>query len=192
MLNYSVAELRVYIPKEYEQLELIKEGSTYEDNVYKCKKKGKWGLVNSTNSTLLSCEYNNLTNTGNNIWRTSKSGKYGYVQLNTTSNVTTLIPCIYESLGDYSSDSYIHATLKGKKGIIDCKNNIIIPFEYSTISDPCHTSNGSIIWVEKDGKQFFVTVTDEFVETRQFAKRANGKKIEIGNWKFTKCEYEDK
>lgn len=142
----------VYIPKEYEQLELIKEGSTYEDNVYKCKKKGKWGLVNSTNSTLLSCEYNNLTNTGNNIWRTSKSGKYGYVQLNTTSNVTTLIPCIYESLGDYSSDSYIHATLKGKKGIIDCKNNIIIPFEYSTISDPCHTSNGSIIWVEKDGK----------------------------------------
>ena len=81
----------VYIPKEYEQLELIKEGSTYEDNVYKCKKKGKWGLVNSTNSTLLSCEYNNLTNIGNNIWRTSKSGKYGYVRLNTTSNVTTLI-----------------------------------------------------------------------------------------------------
>ena len=143
----------VYIPKEYEQLELIKEGSTYEDNVYKCKKKGKWGLVNSTNSTLLSCEYNNLTNIGNNIWRTSKSGKFGYVQLNTTSNVTTLIPCIYESLGDYSSDSYIHATLKGKKGMIDSKNKIIIPFEYSNVGNPCHTSNGySIIWVEKDGK----------------------------------------
>ena len=143
----------VYIPKEYEQLELIKEGSTYEDNVYKCKKKGKWGLVNSTNSTLLSCEYNNLTNTGNNIWRTSKSGKYGYVQLNTTSNVTTLIPCIYESLGDYSTDSHIHATLKGKKGMIDGQNKIIIPFEYSKVGNPCHTSNGnSIVWVEKDGK----------------------------------------
>lgn len=142
----------VYIPKEYEQLELIKEGSTYEDNVYKCKKKGKWGLVNSTNSTLLSCEYNNLTNIGNNIWRTSKSGKYGYVRLNTTSNVTTLIPCIYESLGDYSSDSYIRATLKGKKGMINSQNKIIIPFEYSKVGNPCHTSNGnSIIWVEKDG-----------------------------------------
>lgn len=46
--------------------------------------------------------------------------------------------------------------------------------------------------VEKDGKQFFVTVTDEFIETRQLAKRMNGKKIEIGNWKFTKCEYEVK
>ena len=143
----------VYIPKEYEQLELIKEGSTYEDNVYKCKKKGKWGLVNSTNSTLLSCEYNNLTNIGNNIWRTSKSGKYGYVRLNTTSSVITLIPCIYESLGDYSSGSYIHATLKGKKGMIDGQNKIIIPFEYSKVGNPCHISNGnSIVWVEKDGK----------------------------------------
>lgn len=143
----------VYIPKEYEQLELIKEGSTYEDNVYKCKKKGKWGLVSSTNSTLLSCEYNNLSNIRNNIWRTSKSGKYGYVRLNTTSSVTTLIPCIYESLGNYSSDSYIHATLKGKKGMIDGQNKIIIPFEYSKIGNPCQTSNGySIIWVEKDGK----------------------------------------
>lgn len=46
--------------------------------------------------------------------------------------------------------------------------------------------------VEKDGKQFFVTVTDEFIETRQLAKRINGKKIEIGNWRFIKCEYEVK
>lgn len=46
--------------------------------------------------------------------------------------------------------------------------------------------------VEKDGKQFFVTVTDEFIETHQLAKRVNGKKIELGNWKFTKCEYEVK
>ena len=143
----------VYIPEEYEQLELIKEGSTYEDNVYKCEKKGKWGGVSSTNGTLLPCEYNNLNNVGNNIWRTCKSGKYGYVQLNGTSSITTLIPCIYESLGDYSSDSYIHATLKGKKGMIDSQNNIIIPFEYSEVSGLCHTSNGcSIIWVEKDGK----------------------------------------
>lgn len=46
--------------------------------------------------------------------------------------------------------------------------------------------------VEKDDKQFLVTVTDEFIETRKLAKRVNSKKIEIGNWKFTKCEYEVK
>ena len=46
--------------------------------------------------------------------------------------------------------------------------------------------------VEKDGKQFLVTVTDEFIETRQLAKRITADKFEIGNWKFTKCAYEVK
>ena len=44
--------------------------------------------------------------------------------------------------------------------------------------------------VEKDGKQFLVTITDEFVETRQLAKRITAEKFEIGNWKFIKCTYE--
>ena len=143
----------VYIPVEYDRIEFTNEYSAYEDNVYKCEKNGKWGLVSSTNGTLLPCEYNSLSNKGNGIWRTFKNGKYGYVQLNRLSSITTLIPCIYESLGDYSSGSYIHATLKGKKGMIDYKNKIIIPFEYSSVSNPCHTSNGSsIVWVEKNGK----------------------------------------
>ena len=143
----------VYIPVEYDRIEFTNEYGAYEDNVYKCEKNGKWGLVSSTNGTLLPCEYNSLSNKGNGIWRTFKNGKYGYVQLNRLSSITTLIPCIYESLGDYSSDSYIHATLKGKKGMIDGQNKIIIPFEYSKVGNPCHTSNGySIIWVEKDGK----------------------------------------
>lgn len=141
----------VYIPVEYDQIEFEKEGREYKDNIYKCKKKRKWGLVSSTNGILLPCEYSSLE--GNGIWRTCKSGKYGYVQLNGTSSITTLIPCIYESLGKYSADSYIRATLKGKKGMIDSQNKIIIPFEYSKVGNPCHTSNGySIIWVEKDGK----------------------------------------
>lgn len=143
----------VYIPVEYDRIEFTNEYGAYEDNVYKCEKNGKWGLVSSTNGTLLPCEYSSLSNKGNGIWQTFKSGKYGYIQLNRLSSITTLIPCIYESLGDYSSDSYIHATLKGKKGMIDSKNEIIIPFEYSNVGNPCHTSNGySIIWVEKDGK----------------------------------------
>ena len=143
----------VCIPVEYNRIEFTNEYGAYEDNVYKCEKNGKWGLVSSTNGTLLPCEYNSLSNKGNGIWRTFKNGKYGYVQQNRLSSITTLIPCIYESLGDYSSDSYIHATLKGKKGMIDGQNKIIIPFEYSKVGNPCHTSNGnSIVWVEKDGK----------------------------------------
>ena len=46
--------------------------------------------------------------------------------------------------------------------------------------------------VEKDGKQFLVTITDEVVETRQLAKRITAEKFEIGNWKLIKCAYEVK
>ena len=46
--------------------------------------------------------------------------------------------------------------------------------------------------VPRDGKQFLVTVTDEFIETRKFTKPITADKFEIGNWKFTKCKYEVK
>lgn len=38
--------------------------------------------------------------------------------------------------------------------------------------------------VEKDEKQFFVTVTDEFIETRQLTKPIREKKFELGGWEF--------
>ena len=44
--------------------------------------------------------------------------------------------------------------------------------------------------LEKNGKQYFVIVTDEFIETRQLAKRITAEKFEIGNWQFLKCKYE--
>ena len=46
--------------------------------------------------------------------------------------------------------------------------------------------------VTRDGKQFLVTVTDEFIETQKFTKPITADKFEIGNWKFTKCKYEVK
>ena len=46
--------------------------------------------------------------------------------------------------------------------------------------------------IEKGGKQFFVIVTDEFIETRPLAKRIHDEKFEIGNIRFTKCAYKVK
>jgi len=46
--------------------------------------------------------------------------------------------------------------------------------------------------VEKDSKQFLVTVTDELIETRHLAKRITDDKFEFGDWKFIKCNYEVK
>lgn len=46
--------------------------------------------------------------------------------------------------------------------------------------------------VEKDDKQFLVTVTDEFIETRQLINKIEKKRFEIGNWKFTRSTYKIK
>ena len=66
------------------------------------------------------------------------------------------------------------------------------PFGIPGLINSVKNADKQFFLVEKDDKQFFVTVTDEFIETRQLTKRLDGKKIEIGNWKFTKCEYEVK
>lgn len=46
--------------------------------------------------------------------------------------------------------------------------------------------------VETDDKQYFVTVYDEFIETRSLDKRITENKFELGEWNFIKCAYEIK
>ena len=43
--------------------------------------------------------------------------------------------------------------------------------------------------VDDCDKQFFVTVTDEFIESRQLKEKITQKKFEIGNFKFTVFNY---
>ena len=46
--------------------------------------------------------------------------------------------------------------------------------------------------VTEGDKQYFVTVTDEFIESRRLVKHIVADKFGIGNWKFVKCKYEVK
>ena len=64
------------------------------------------------------------------------------------------------------------------------------PFGIPGLINSLKNTDKEFYLVEKERKQFFVTVTDEFIETRQLAKHIPGTKFEIGNWKFTKCAYE--
>ena len=43
--------------------------------------------------------------------------------------------------------------------------------------------------VDDGDKQYFVTVTDEFIESRQLREKITKKKFEIGNFKFTVFKY---
>lgn len=141
----------VYIPVNYDEISLFKEGNNYRDNVYKCQRNGKLGLVNSQDITLLQCEYSSIKHSGEYVYLV-KNGKNGYAELKGTDEVKSLIPCIYDKLESYSKDAPMRATYNGKEGMIDGNNKIIIPFEYSNIGKFYNVGAYNMAWVEQDGK----------------------------------------
>lgn len=187
-----------YIPLVYDFIDLAKEGSSYRDNVYRCTVNGLCGLVNSQNTTLLPCEYTSIRKIKGDIWKVSKDGKYGYIQLNGTQSVTIKIPCLYSSIGAYTVGKPILATRSGKKGLIDSNNKIILPFEFERIED--FNDNG-IIWVEKDSQYGFYGKDGELLQpcnmTELYTMSAIGMKqpVDFGacpalpdNYVFIVCE----
>lgn len=141
----------VYIPVNYDNISLFKEGNNYRDNVYKCQRNGKLGLVNAQDITLLQCEYSSIKHSGGYVFLV-KNGKTGYAVLKGTDEVRSLIPCIYDKLESYSKDAPMRATYNGKEGMIDGNNKIIIPFEYSNIGKFYNVGAYNMAWVEQDGK----------------------------------------
>lgn len=141
----------VYIPVNYDNISLFKEGNNYRDNVYICQRNGKLGLVNSQDITLLQCEYSRIRHWDEYVYLV-KNGKNGYAELKGTDEVKSLIPCIYDKLESYSKDAPMRATYNGKEGMIDGNNKIIIPFEYSNIGKFYNVGAYNMAWVEQDGK----------------------------------------
>ena len=96
-------------------------------------------------------------------------------------------------------DAEIH-TLLGKLKLTKSENvidNLLgfftdAPFGTPDLINSFKNMDKEFYLVARDGKQFLVIVTDEFIETRQLAKPITADKFEIGNWKFTKCKYEVK
>lgn len=96
-------------------------------------------------------------------------------------------------------DAKIH-TLLGNQKLT--KSEIVIdhaigfltdaPFGIPGLINSFKNTDKEFYLIDQDGKQFFVIVTDEFVETRRLRKNIAEKKFEIGNWQFVKCSYEVK
>lgn len=66
------------------------------------------------------------------------------------------------------------------------------PFGIPDLINSIKDTDKQYYLVEKDEKQLFITITDEFIETRQLTKRIVDKKFEIGDLKFTRCKGEIK
>lgn len=61
------------------------------------------------------------------------------------------------------------------------------PFGIPELINGIKNTDKEFYLVTKGEKQYFVTVTDEFMESRQLCEKVTAKKFEIGNFTFTDC-----
>ncbi len=63
------------------------------------------------------------------------------------------------------------------------------PFGVPQIVHEFKNCDNEYYLVEKEGKQLFVQVSDDFIETKTLAKRITSDKFDIGEWTYIKCKY---
>ena len=63
------------------------------------------------------------------------------------------------------------------------------PFGTDEVFNQIADAHNSYYMVQQDDKQIFVTVTDEFMESRIMAKKITGNKFEMGDYKFQMAVY---
>lgn len=79
---------------------------------------------------------------------------------------------------------------KGEKTIDNVLGFIFnAPFGMPQLANEIKNIDKSFFLVNKDNKQYFVMVTNEFIESREMTKAVIQKKFEIGDIKFIKCSY---
>ena len=61
------------------------------------------------------------------------------------------------------------------------------PFGIPDIVNGIKNTDKEFYLVMQGEKQYFVTVTDEFIESRQLREKITAKKFDIGNFAFTDC-----
>ena len=64
---------------------------------------------------------------------------------------------------------------------VDCRTNPL---------DQIKNTDKAFYLIEKDDRQFFVTVTDAFVEIRPLERPLQDNRFSIDGWDFIKCNYE--
>ena len=66
---------------------------------------------------------------------------------------------------------------------------IFYAFGIPELINACKNADKEFYLVNDSDKQFLVTVTGEFIESRKLAEKITQKQFEIGNFKFTRCNY---
>ena len=159
----------------YEQIEAItnideNQNLSYNGQVLRVQKQGKYGLINMDGTEILPCEYEEIKALQGveNAILVQKEGKYGIVN----NEGKTLIEPNYveiQGLGKEASQGFIVKNQEGKYGIIDISNKQVLETKYDAISKIHEgdyyvvTENGKQKVVKKDGTEILNGEYDEIV-----------------------------
>lgn len=83
---------------------------------------------------------------------------------------------------------FVLKAIKKSEKIIDNVLGFVFdaPFGMPDLANGLKNIDKAYYLVNKNSKQFFVVVTNEFIESREIAEPFTTKKFEIGNLKFSK------
>lgn len=109
-------------------------------------KKGKWGILDRNDSTIIPFVYDDeLCEITSGVVRAKRNGQYGCIDRNNR----TVIPFEYDWIMDSPKNHFFEIKKGCQWGCIDEKNRIVIPFEYDDIKE---SYDGNYV-VEKDNKK---------------------------------------
>ncbi|WP_027001626.1 WG repeat-containing protein [Hugenholtzia roseola] len=129
-------EGKIIASAQYETVE------SFQNGFAKVKKEGKWGYINKQGEAVIPTDYQYLS-AYEPLIVMAQNKKFGLI----TSQNKTLIQPEYEFLAlvlKSGEKSLWKARKMGKWGIIDVKNQIIVPFNFSKIDD--FTESFTIVW----------------------------------------------
>ena len=148
----AINEKNEQIYTEYEQVEPLENYDEsnnlwYTKNILKVMQDGKYGLLNTTNNSLIvNCEYDSITvlNGVENCFITEKDGKYGL-----TDNIgTILLDNNYEEIKPLTNkfeDGFIVKADNGKYGLMDYSKQEILEPIYDNIKQKEENNNYYIV-----------------------------------------------
>ena len=137
---------------------------TYNPNVLKIQKGGKYGLVNLEGKEILSCEYDEITLLPEveNTILISKDGNYGIVNEEGKIIVEPQYAEII-NFGEEANAGFIVKNSEGKYGLVDITNNKVLETKYDKIQKTHEgdyyvvTESGTQKVIKKDGTESLST-----------------------------------
>ena len=111
-----------------------------------------WGLMDTDGREVISPQYEAIKDVIDGYAIVLKQGLFSLIEISTQNELLSGYNYI-----DVLGEDYLLLERFGKKGIVDCLGNVLVPVNYSNIILP--TAKGGLFIAERDGKKFYIDAT---------------------------------